>query len=337
MPCSRKISRLLSHVSSALASNAILRRPFPACPDTTRSKRGAPSSSNQRPETSMMSASPSALASACAATDGITSARLIRNREPEVERGTLTQCAFHFHITVQQARIFPRCRETDAHAARHAGRASAYLPEPFENPLVVLMSDADSGVLYVETHALTSLADAQVDLARVRVLDGIAADVEEDLSRLIRIRDHRDWCVRGFDNKCQPFVRSGGLDQVTGLARNCTCVERHWLDHFMTTIQLGEAENLLDHGRKVPPASLDALNLRELVRRQRVIHIQQIGIAENAVQRRAEFVGQRRQEVALGGVGGFGDELGFGQLPGYAMLRGVVEERDDGAFIVVVD
>ena len=112
----------------------------------------------------------------------------------------------------------------------------------------------------------------------------------------------------------QPLVDEGGdLDvfglrarrqQFDGFLDQRRKRERPRLQFELAGLDLGEIENLLDQRQQRFARGLRRLGVGELLGRERRVE-QQIGHAENAVERRADFVADGGEEARLGAVGGF--------------------------------
>ena len=104
----------------------------------------------------------------------------------------------------------------------------------------------------------------------------------------------RDFDLLALRARRQQFDRR--LDQLHEIERLLFEVELAGFD-------LGEIENFLDQGQQHVAGSLHRLDVALLLRRQGRV-AQQAGHAEDAVQRRADFMRDHRQEAALGLIGG---------------------------------
>ena len=77
-----------------------------------------------------------------------------------------------------------------------------------------------------------------------------------------------------------------------------------WLEIELAGLDFGEIENLLDQREQRLAGRLHGLRVGDLFGLQRRIE-QEPGHAENAVERRADFVADHREEAALGAIGAF--------------------------------
>ena len=118
------------------------------------------------------------------------------------------------------------------------------------------------------------------------------------------------------------FACARGAKQLDGFLDQRGKRERKRLKFQLAGLDLGEIENFLDQRQQRLARGLRRLGVSELLGCQRRVE-QQIGHAENAVERRADFVADGGEETRLGVVGGFRlvarllkrAHLDFAQLP----------------------
>ena len=102
-----------------------------------------------------------------------------------------------------------------------------------------------------------------------------------------------------------PFACARGASSSTVSSTSADKRERPRLQIELAGLDLGEIENFLDQRQQRFARGLRRLGVGELLGRQRRVE-QQIGHAENAVERRADFMADHGEEARLGAVGGFG-------------------------------
>ena len=95
-----------------------------------------------------------------------------------------------------------------------------------------------------------------------------------------------------------------GANSSTASSTSATSAKGRALQIELAGLDLGEIENFLDQRQQRFARGLRRLGISELLGRQRRVE-QQIGHAENAVERRADFVADGGEEARLGAVGGF--------------------------------
>ncbi len=147
--------------------------------------------------------------------------------------------------------------------------------------------------------------DDDGDAAVFGELDGVAGEIEQHLAQARGVAD---------EPGRQPLVdEAGDLDALGLRAR------RQQFDGFLDQRQqregarfeielagfdLGEVEDFLDQRQQRFARGLRGLDVSELLGRQRGVE-QQVGHAEQAVERRADLVADGGEEARLGAVGGF--------------------------------
>ena len=200
-------------------------------------------------------------------------------------------------------------------AAIAAGDLVVGLLELAEDPLARLGRDADAGVAHQKTDFIRPDAglDDQGDAAGRGELDGIAGEIEQHLPQPRRVADHMHR---------QPLVDIGGDLDFLGLrARrqqfgdvldHARQRERAVFEIDLAGLDLGIVQQLLDQREQRVAGRLHRLDIGRLFRRQRRIH-QQAAHADDAVERRADFMARHREEARLGAACRIGLVAGLGQ------------------------
>ena len=101
-----------------------------------------------------------------------------------------------------------------------------------------------------------------------------------------------------------PLACARGASNSTASSTSARERERPRLQIELAGLDLGEIENLLDQRQQRFARGLRRLGVGDLFGRERRVE-QQIGHAEDAVERRADFVADHGEEARLGAVGGF--------------------------------
>ena len=137
-------------------------------------------------------------------------------------------------------------------------------------------------------------------------LDGVAGEIEQHLAQARGVAHEfaRAAARRRSDAISMPLACARGAKQFDGFLDQRNERERPRLQIELAGLDLGEIENLLDQRQQRFARGLRRLGVSELLGRERRVE-QQIGHAENAVERRADFVADRGEEARLGAVGGF--------------------------------
>ena len=198
--------------------------------------------------------------------------------------------------------------EPESGAAIAPGDAFVGLLELAENPRLRFGRDADAGVAHQETDFVgpDSGLDNQRDAAGRGKLDRIAGEIEQHLPQPCGVADHfrrqplvdigRDFELPGLRSRRQQF--GDVLDQ-------CRKRERAMFEIDLAGFDLGIIEQLLDQGQQRVARGFHRLGIGHLLGRQRRIQ-QQSAHADDAVERRANFVRGHGKETRLGAVGRVG-------------------------------
>ncbi len=200
-------------------------------------------------------------------------------------------------------------------AAIASGDALVGLLEFAEDPGLGFRRDADAGVAHQETDFIGPDAglDDQGHAAGRGELDGVAGEIEQHLPQSRRVADHfhRQPLVDiGRDlefSRLRPRRQQFGdvLDQ--GGQR-----KRAMFEIDLAGFDLGIIQKFLDQREQGVAGAFHRPGIGHLLRRQRRIQ-QQSAHADDAIQRRADFVRRHREETRLGAVGGVGLIAGFGK------------------------
>ncbi len=83
-----------------------------------------------------------------------------------------------------------------------------------------------------------------------------------------------------------------------GVLQQVAQVERDIVEHQLAGLDLREVENLVDDAQQVVSGFLDGAQVVELARGQ-LAFLQQMGEAQNAIERRADFMAHVGQEFGL--------------------------------------
>ena len=144
-------------------------------------------------------------------------------------------------------------------------------------------------------------------------LDGVADEVDEDLSEFAFVAVDAE---RGFGGEFEAEGEAllgaegaeGGLDAGCELAE----VEIGGVMFHAAGLDFGEVEDFIDETEDVLAAGLDAESGVELVGGEGGVSAHELGVAEDGVERGADFMTHAGQEIGFGFVGGGGG--GFGAL-----------------------
>ena len=156
--------------------------------------------------------------------------------------------------------------------------------------------------------------DHDADAAAVGELDRVAGEIEQHLAQPRRRRRPPARGSRSSTSEAisSPLACARGASSSTISSTSVASANGRALEIELAGFDLGEVENLLDQRQQRVAGGLDGLGVGGLLRRQRGVE-QQVGHAEDAVQRRADLVRHHGEEARLGAVGGFRLVARFGR------------------------
>ena len=235
--------------------------------------------------------------------------------EPDLknETRTLAGDAFYPNTAAHHFDQLLGDRETEAGAAIFAGYLAIGLREGGKNRFLVFRRNPDTRVVDRDFEAvigfpfgLRATREGKADCAVLGEFDGVAQQVDQDLTQPHRIAEDEARCIRTqVAGEFQTFQRDARRERFQGVADQVEQIEFDFLDIQLAGFDLGEVEDVVDHpeqvvGRSFHQVELFALLTRELGFQGQVDH------AHDAVHRRADFMAHVGQEFALQAVGGFG-------------------------------
>ncbi len=176
------------------------------------------------------------------------------------------------------------------------------LPEGLEDPIQVLGRDPHAGVpdLKVELLARGPRADANVSL--VRELHRVGAEVEEDVTELAGVGPQHAAVLRRLHPEVDPLPAGERLDDRAHLFHQVAHRDRGRVHRRPTGLQARMGEHLLDELQEVAGAGQDPLHVPCVRLRNRLRHAEpeEVRVADDRVQGRAELVADSGQELGLG-------------------------------------
>ncbi len=229
-------------------------------------------------------------------------------------------------------------RQAKAGAAIFAVDRGVGLDELVENAVDFVGGDADTAVGDADddrVHAVIRRfsADAQTDEALVGKLDGVTAQIDDDLAQACRITGmSAPSDRRGVAGEIQPFRtrrhghhRNDFLHQLRQAEGDAFQFDRARLD-------LGDIKQVVDQGQQAVGAGLKCADELLLARRQGFRTGQDRRQSDDGVHRGTDLVRHIGQEFGLGDIGGFGGVAGVHQrFVRLALLRTVARDDDIAA------
>ena len=260
------------------------------------------------------------------------------HRQLHGEHAAVARFARRTDAAAEQLAELAAQRQSEPGAAVTLGGRGIGLHEGLEHAVELRLRHADAGIAHAKSQPIGAFARESLgvhrDLAVSGELAGVADEVREDLAKARLVADQRRLVRYRGDADRVAVVRGervhGGaelaqhLDRVEGLA-----VERH-----LAGLDLREIEHVGDQGEQVPARGEDALHVAAELGGGQILllggHLDHhLAVADDRVERCAQFVAHVGQEAALGGVGAIGLLLGLlhFQHRGAQLLRHVVEGR----------
>ena len=174
----------------------------------------------------------------------------------EVEGAALAGFALQPHVATHQFDQAARYGQPEAGAAKAAGGRGVFLREGVENQLLLVRGDADAGVAHrqVDYQVLAILCvqfGVQRDLAALGELDRVADEVDQHLADAAGITDQLLRQV-GLDLEGQFKILFEGAqrERLQRFGDGPLEVERNLFDEQLAGLDLGEVENVVDHGQQ---------------------------------------------------------------------------------------
>ncbi len=236
--------------------------------------------------------------------------------------------------------------ETETGAARRFQAVGLDLAKLLEDQGAVLRGDAGAVVDDVDAHAggvqrpLVSGERGGTDhylAAARRVLDGVRQQVDEDLLQLVGVGDHLRQPARRLDHDHHPVLLGHAAHQVDGLGHDLGRADRLEVELHVAGLDLGDVEQGVDQRQEVLAAGADVAQEAGLARVDLVgeLAFENLGEADDRVERRPQLVAHVGQEATLQAVGLLDLEVLLGQL-GAAPVELDREPRQLGQLALVL-
>ena len=195
-------------------------------------------------------------------------------------------------------------RQAKAGAAIIAGGRGVGLLEGLEQALDLRLGHADAGIAHGKLDELAvggilQNANLDGDLALLGELDGVVAEIDQDLTEPERIAAEMGG-DRGLDleDQLEPLGRGLLAHQVADILQHLVEIEIDVLDRQFAGLDLREIENVVDDAKQVLAGTLDLLHVVALARRELGLQ-REMGKADDRVHRRPDLVAHIGQEDAL--------------------------------------
>ena len=241
---------------------------------------------------------------------------------PRCGAGRRRRDAGHRHLAAHEVGEHLADRQAQARAAARRSARFRAPRERLEHVLELAGGDAGPGVLDLEHGHLAHMGEPELDAAHVRELDGVAEHVDEDLTQSLLVgTDELRQRLGERAAKLDALGRRLQLEHANDLLDAVAKAHRLGLDAELAGLDPSDVERALDEREQVLATAPDDADGLVAVRRHRGVVLEQLRIAEDAVERRAQLVAHGRDVAALGLVGELGAALGALQLLVGAAVR----------------
>ncbi len=234
------------------------------------------------------------------------------HREPEGRAHT--RFALNAEIPAHHRRELFGDGEPQPRAAEFARGRAIRLHEFLENMAARFFRNADARIRHrnldmlrrrLAARRLRERFHRQHDMAFLRELDRIAQQIRDHLPRAHRVADDEAWCFRAImHHDFERFLACLHRQQFRRAFDHLQQIERDDFHIEPPGFDLREIEDVVDDVQQRLRRLHDRVGVMVLLVRQLRFH-HQLGHAEDAVHRRADFVAHRREEFALRTVGVF--------------------------------
>ena len=239
-----------------------------------------------------------------------------RQRDRQREGRAQARLADHRDVAAHERGELAADREPQARAAEAARGRAVFLHEGVEDRRLVLRQDAGAGVDHVDDQRHVRLgrihaARADQHVAAGGELERVRHQVHEDLADAQLVALGPAMQVRiDVEQQLDALLVRALREQVDDFLDHLADVEILRFEAQLAGLDLREVENVVDDGEQRVGRALDGGRETALARIELGIE-QQLGHAEHAVHRRADFVRHAREEFALGAAGRLGDAAGL--------------------------
>ena len=223
--------------------------------------------------------------------------------------------ALHRQLAAHQ--LGQQVGDGQAQAGARTGPAAAggAALEGQEDALQVGRGDADAGVHHLEAGDLAAPGHAQAHLALVGELHRIGQQVDEDLAQALGVGgDHGRQPPLHLEVEGQALGPGLHADELHDLREEVGEGHLGLFELELAGLDAGQVQQAVDQLQQVLAAAADHVDRLAPARRQLGVALEDLGVAEDAVERRAQLVRHAGHVAGLGGVGGLGLLLGGLQL-----------------------
>ena len=242
----------------------------------------------------------------------------------ELDRKTAARAglAAHRELAAHQTGEHARDRQPQAGATAGIATGRRAADEGFEHLGQLGLGQPRAGVLDLETSHLARVIDPKTHLTFAGELHRVAQQVDQDLTQPLLVGPHQFGQVAGSAvHKAQATRCSLLFEQAGELAHRVGKVHRCGLERKPAALDAGDVHRAFDQAEQMVAAAPDHLHRSAPMLGNRRVVLQQLGITQDAVERRSQLVADRGDVAALGLVGGVSAGHGLLELDVGALVR----------------
>ena len=193
--------------------------------------------------------------------------------------------------------------------------AESGLLKRFEEPGLVGGGEPHTGIAHAEMQFVARPRHRQADLSAGGEFHRVAEQVLNDLPEFLGIADDRGRQIgRQRDREGEVLLGRAGADAGLDVPDQLRQVKGRGAQFHPAGLDLGEIEHLVDHAQEVFAAVAHDIEAFAVMGRELRRAHEDLRVADDAVERRAQFMAHVREEHALGAVGRLRVLLRHGQF-----------------------
>ena len=222
--------------------------------------------------------------------------RAQRNRD--TEGGALSELARHMDGAPHQLSELARDGQAEA---RSLLILAFDLLERHENGLQRILRNAGAGVLYFKNQVVgTGMPQSKGHTSRGGEFDGVAHQIDQNLTELVRISDHgARKRVLVVGDQCDAFLFAFEIEHRLKVLKQFRQIEIDFDEVHLARFDLRNIEDVVDHAQQVVTAPIHGADILLFLIGQILALLEDLCISEHGVQRGAELVRYPREERAF--------------------------------------
>ena len=180
-----------------------------------------------------------------------------------------------------------------------------------KDALLILRGDADAGVDHLDARDLAAVVEPQGHAAGVGEAHGVAQQVDEDLPEPLGVGIHVGrHAPAGLQVEDEPLGFGLRRNHSHQVVQELVHRQRGKVEPQAPGLDAGQIEQAVDQPVHVLAAAVDGVERGAACALHLVVLEQNLRVAQDAVERRAQFVGDAGDVARLGLISGFGQILG---------------------------